>query len=91
MGARDGAHEEDGGHHHEAQECAGDGAGLEHRARALAFRCRRRAHGTVPLADRFEAFGADEFVDAVPAAVGGLPAAVRAVEACPAPGRLLDE
>ena len=42
------------------------------------------------LANRFEAAGGEETVDVVPAAVGGLLAAVRAVEAWPDPGFLLD-
>ena len=74
----------------EAQEGAGDGAGLEDRARDLVLRRRRRGQRAVLLADRLEAAGGDETVDGVPAAMGGLPAAVRAVEAWPAPGYLLD-
>ena len=74
----------------EAQEGAGDGAGLEDRARDLVLRGRRRRQHAVLLADRLEATGGEETAGSVPAAVGGLSAAVRAVEAWPAPGYLSD-
>jgi len=73
----------------EAQEGAGDGAGLEDRARDLVLRRRRRGRAVL-VADLLEATGGDEGVDGVPAAMGGLSAAVRAVEAWPAPGYPLD-
>ena len=44
------------------------------------LRGRRQGEGAVLVANLLEATGGDEGVDGVPAAVGGLPAAVRAVD-----------